>query len=92
MFPEVLKDEVSLTESATRHHLNGIRTAGVCFYDRKQFFIWRLPDIQPFHKSHSRLKSNSQSRTRVAVKLNTRCKIAARENLFISHFTPFFSP
>jgi hypothetical protein len=91
MFPEVLKDEVSLTESSTRHHLNSIRAAGVCFYDRKQFFIGRLPDIQPFHQGRRRLKSNSESRTRVAVKLNTGRKIAAQENLFITHFTPLFS-
>ena len=81
MFPVVLKDEVSLTESATRYHLNGVRTAGIRFHGCKQLFIGRLPHVQPFHKGLRRLESNGQSRTRVAVKFDTSRKITARENL-----------
>jgi hypothetical protein len=39
MFSVVFKNEIPLTEGATRHHLNGIGAAGICFYNREQLFI-----------------------------------------------------
>ena len=71
VFPVIPKNEVALSEGASRHDLNRVATAGVCLNNGHQFFIRGLPDPEALHQNLCRAETNGYSGTDVTVKIGT---------------------